>query len=72
MEKVPLGLREGDTENREVVKDLLTSLHERGLTLPCERLLAVIDGPKALKKALRAVFGERVVVARCWLHKERN
>jgi transposase-like protein len=72
MEKIPLGLREGDTENSEVVKDLLTSLHERGGTLHCERLLAIIDGAKALRKALRAVFGERVVVARCWLHKERN
>jgi putative transposase len=72
MEKVPLGLREGNTENSEVVKDLLVSLQERGFTLHCERLLAVIDGAKALKKALRAVFGERLVVARCWLHKERN
>jgi transposase-like protein len=72
MEKLPLGLREGDTENSEVIKDLLASLQERGLTLHGERLLAVIDGAKALKKALRHVFGERVVVARCWLHKERN
>ena len=72
MEKLPLGLREGDTENSEVVKDLLASLQARGFTLHCERLLAVIDGAKALKKALRHVFGERVVVARCWLHKERH
>lgn len=72
MEKVPVGLREGDTENSEVVKDLLTSIQERGFTLHCERLLAVIDGAKALKKALRQVFGERLVLARCWLHKERN
>lgn len=72
MEKIPLGLREGDTENSEVVKDLLASLQVRGFRLHCERLLAVIDGAKALRKALRAVFGERVVVARCWLHKERN
>jgi putative transposase len=72
MEKIPVGLREGETENSEVVKDLLASLQERGFASHCERLLAVIDGAKALKKALRAVFGERVVVARCWLHKERN
>lgn len=72
MEKVPLGLREGDTENSEVLTDLLGSLQERGFTLHCERLLAVIDGAKALKKALRHVFGERLVLARCWLHKERN
>jgi len=72
MDKIPVGLREGDTANSEVVKDLLTSIQERGFTLQCERLLAVIDGAKALKKALRQVFGERVVIQRCWLHKERN
>lgn len=72
MGKIAIGLREGDTENSEVVKDLLASLQERGFTLHCERLLVVIDGAKALKKALRQVFGERLVLARCWLHKERN
>ncbi len=72
MEKIPVGLREGDTENSEVVKDLLASMQERGFTLHCERLLAVIDGAKALKKALREVFGDRVVLHRCYLHKERN
>lgn len=72
MEKIVVGLREGDTENSEVVKDLLASIQERGFTLHCERLLAVIDGAKALKKALRDVFGERVLLQRCWLHKERN
>ncbi len=72
MEKIPLGLREGDTENTEVVRDLLASLQERGFTLHCERLLAVIDGAKALKKALRQVFGERLLLQRCWLHKLRN
>lgn len=72
MDKIPVGLREGDTENSEVVKDLLSSMQERGFTLHCERLLAVIEGAKALKKALRDVFGNRVVLQRCWLHKERN
>lgn len=72
MEKIAVGLREGDTENSEVVKDLLAALVERGFTLHGERLLAVIDGAKALKKALRQVFGERVVLHRGWLHKERN
>lgn len=72
MENLPIGLQEGDTENSEVVKDLLASLQERGFTLHCERLLAVIDGAKALKKVLRDVFGNRVVIQRYWLHKERN
>jgi putative transposase len=72
MDKIPVGLREGDTENSEVVKDLLASLVERGFTLPCERLVAVSEGAKAFRKALRHVSGERLVVARCWLHRERN
>jgi hypothetical protein len=32
MEKIPVGLREGDTENSEVVKDLLASIQEWGFT----------------------------------------
>ncbi len=70
--KVPIGIREGDTENSEVVRDLLSSLIERGFTLHCERLLAVIDGGKALKRGLKDVFGERIVIQRCYLHKYRN
>jgi putative transposase len=72
LRKVVLGIREGDTENSEVVKDLLSSLIERGFRLHCEKLLAVIDGGKALKKALKDVFGERVIIQRCYLHKYRN
>jgi len=59
MEKIVVGLREGNTENREVVKDLLASVQERGFRLHGERLLAVIEGAKALKKALRQVLGLR-------------
>ena len=72
LKKVPLGLREGDSENAEVVHDLLSSLQERGFKLHCEKLLAILDGSKALKKALRSLFGERVLIQRCWLHKARN
>lgn len=72
LEKVPLGVREGDTENAVLVKDLLAGLIERGFKPACEKLLAVIDGGKALKKALKDVFGERVLIQRCWLHKLRN
>jgi hypothetical protein len=55
MEKFPVGLREGDTENSQVVKDLLTAIQGCGFTLHCEWLLAVINGAKTLKKALRQV-----------------
>lgn len=72
LQKVPLGVREGDTENADVVRDLLAGIQERGFQLHCERLLAVIDGSKALRRGLVDVFGARVIIQRCWLHKLRN
>lgn len=72
LEKVPLGIREADTENSAAVKDLLASIIERGFVLHCEKMLAVLDGAKALRKAVRDVFGDRVLIQHCWLHKLRN
>ena len=68
--KVPLGLWEGSTENATVATALLSDLVERGLD-PEQGMLFVIDGSKALRKAVRTVFGE-VPVQRCVRHKERN
>src|SRR5216684_5258136 len=68
--KVPLGLWEGSTENATVATALLSDLVERGLD-PEQGMLFVIDGSKALRKAVRSVFGE-VPVQRCIRHKERN
>jgi transposase-like protein len=69
--KHPLGLWEGSTENAAVAKALLRDLVERGL--PTDRaLLFGIDGAKALRKAIRAVFGRLALVQRCQLHKQRN
>ena len=68
--KVPLGLWEGSTENATVATALLSDLVERGLD-PEQGMLFVIDGGKALRKAIRTVFGE-VPVQRCQRHKERN
>ena len=69
---MPVGLKDGDTENTQVVKDLLSDLQERNFTLACTRLLAIIDGGKALRKALKAIWGDKVIIQRCWLHKLRN
>lgn len=69
--KVVLGLREGASENSELVKDLLADLKERGLVL-ARRALFVLDGSKALGKAVRETFGEQAVIQRCILHKLRN
>jgi putative transposase len=68
--KHPLGLAEGDTENTTVVRDLLADLRDRGLdtTRP---ILCVLDGAKALTKAVKAVF-DHPVIQRCQLHKIRN
>ncbi len=69
--KQVLGLREGDAENGQVAKALLRDLVERGLD-PERARLFVIDGAKALRSAIRKVFGDRGVVQRCQLHKQRN
>lgn len=66
-----LGLREGSSENATVVKDLLTDLVARGLD-PARRRLFVIDGSKALRKAIDEVFGEKNPIQRCRNHKIRN
>lgn len=71
-QKIPLGIREGDTENASVVKDLLTSIIARGFTLKASRLLAVLDGGKALRSAVKAIWGDAVCIQRCWIHKLRN
>ena len=49
--KVPLGLWEGSTENATVATALLSDLVERGLD-PEQGMLFVIDGSKALRKAI--------------------
>lgn len=68
--KIPLGLWEGSTENAAVATALLSDLVERGLD-PEQAILFVVDGAKALRKAIRTVFGD-APVQRCVRHKERN
>jgi transposase-like protein len=69
--KVPVGLMLGDTENHVVVTDLLADLVARGLRYD-HGIVAVLDGSKALRKAVAKVFGDRALVQRCTLHKRRN
>jgi putative transposase len=68
--KVPLALAEGATENATVVRDLLASLRDRGLEVT-RPILVVIDGAKALRRAVNDVF-DHPVIQRCQLHKLRN
>ena len=69
--KIPLGLWEGSTENATLVRALLADLVDRGLD-PEQAILFVIDGAKALRRAIKDVFGEHALVHRCHRHKERN
>ena len=70
-DKHVLGLREGATENAAACKALLADLFERGLDTG-HSLLVVIDGAKALHKAVVEVFGARALIQRCREHKKRN
>ena len=66
-----LAIREGATENAEAAKDLLEHLVSQGVD-PSRRRLFVIDGSKALRTAINAVFGAETPVQRCRNHKLRN
>jgi len=70
-EKHPLALHEGATENSAVVQALIDDLVERGLDPTVPRLF-VIDGSKALSKAIRRSFGSHTPIQRCQIHKARN
>lgn len=66
-----LGLREGASENATVAVGLLEELVERGVK-PERRRLFVIDGAKALRKAIDQVYGSGNPIQRCRNHKIRN
>jgi putative transposase len=66
-----LGLREGSTEATRVVASLLSDLVDRGLDAQRMRLW-VIDGGKALRKAIVQTFGTTALIQRCQEHKRRN
>src|ERR1700674_6073885 len=70
-DKHALGLREGATENAAAGRALLADLAERGLATN-RALLIVIDGAKALHKAVVDVFGAHALIQRCREHKRRN
>ena len=66
-----IAIREGATENTTVVKELLEDLVGRGVS-PDHKRLFVIDGSKALRAAINAVFGNQHPLQRCRAHKLRN
>ena len=66
-----LGMKEGASENATVATGLLNDMVERGVKPGVKRLF-VIDGSKALRSAIDAVYGADNPIQRCRLHKERN
>src|SRR6266487_3752297 len=70
-DKHPLGLVEGATENAATVQALIDNLVERGLDPAVPRLF-IIDGAKALSKAIRRTFDRAAAIQRCQIHKARN
>ncbi len=69
--KEALGLRQGASENTTVCTQLLEDLVERGIPADGDYLF-VVDGAKALTKAIKKIFGANSVIQRCQLHKRRN
>lgn len=69
--KHALGVWEGSTENSTVCQSLLAHLQSRGLHT-ARSLLVILDGSKALHKAVRMMFGQAALVQRCQIHKLRN
>ena len=67
-----LGFQVGSSESAEVCEDLLRNLSRRGLSAREDRrLLAVLDGSEALRKALLEIY-PNTLIQRCLVHKERN
>jgi putative transposase len=70
-QKMVLGFWEGATENNDICKELLADLERRGLNLSA-RILFITDGGKGIIKALRDKFGDKLMLQRCTIHKDRN
>jgi putative transposase len=70
-EKQILGWPQGATENAVVCTELLEDLRDRGLDASV-RTLFVLDGSKALRAAVKRVWGDNAIVQRCQIHKRRN
>ncbi len=66
-----LGLWAGATENAVVCGALLDDLIARGLSVD-KPYLFILDGAKALKKAVVSRFGAQGLIQRCRVHKKRN
>ena len=69
--KHALGLWDGSMENAAVCQSLLADLQSRGLRTD-RSLLIILDGSKALHKAVTQTWGSAALIHRCHVHKLRN
>jgi len=69
--KHALGLWDGSTENAAVCQSLLADLQSRGLRTD-RSVLVILDGSKALHKAVTQTVGSAALIHRCQVHKLRN
>ena len=70
-QKHALGLWDGSTENAAICQSLLADLQSRGLRTD-RSVLIILDGSKALHKAVTQTFGPAALIHRCHVHKLRN
>lgn len=70
-DKIPLGFLQTHTENSGPIKDLFTSLIDRGLKYE-QGILFIVDGAKGIRKAIEEVFKDKQVIQRCTWHKREN
>jgi transposase-like protein len=71
-EKHILGFEPGSTEGSATCQKLIRGLIEREILQADKNYLFVVDGGKALKKAIKSIFGKRAHIQRCIVHKKRN
>ena len=69
-EKRVLDFAVGSSESYEVARELVVRLTQRGFR-PQGRLLAILDGSAALRKAVLELW-PTAVIQHCVIHKERN
>jgi transposase-like protein len=69
--KSVLGFVEADTENGRVLSLFLRSLLDRGLDVS-RGLLAIVDGGKGLRSAIKTALAGQALVQRCQWHKRED
>ncbi len=70
-DKIPLGFLQTHSEHSEPIKDLFSSLIERGLKYD-QGILFIVDGAKGIRKAIEDTFIDKQVIQRCTWHKREN